>query len=86
MAPRARTLNEFEHVFPVILMQDIPVKVIIIRLFLIPKHTIQSYLQIAENADLRLDRGRKRVSEKMAEEDGVQYQRFMSLPPMFPQR
>ena len=84
MDPRARTLNEFEHTFPVILMQDIPVKVIIIRLFLIPKHTIQSYLQIAENADLR--EAEKRVSEKMAEEDGVQYQRFMSLPPMFPQR
>ena len=33
-------------------MQDIPVKVIIIPLFLIQKHTIQSYLQIAENADL----------------------------------
>ena len=65
-------------------MQDIPVKVIIIRLFLIPKHTIQSYLQIAENADLI--GGEKRVGEKMAEEDGVQYQRFMSLPPMFPQR
>ena len=84
MAPRARTLNEFEHAFSVILMQDIPVKVIIIPLFLIPKHTIQSYLQIAENADLREDE--KGVGEKMAEEDGVQYQRFMSLPPMFPQR
>ena len=84
MDPRARTLNEFERAFPVILIQDVPVKVIIIRLFLIPKHTIQSYLQIAENADLR--EAEKRVSEKMAEEDGVQYQRFMSLPPMFPQR
>ena len=84
MDPRARTLNEFEHAFPFILMQDIPIKVIIIPLFLIPKHTIQSYLQIAENADLREDE--KGVVEKMAEEDGVQYQRFMSLPPMFPQR
>ena len=84
MDPLARTPNEFERAFPVILIQDVPVKVIIIRLFLIPKHTIQSYLQIAENADLREDE--KGVGEKMAEEDGVQYQRFMSLPPMFPQR